>query len=104
MLYLNPNWRPSLRNIYTTGSRNLKNPKRAVTCPSTGEGEEPVVMVAGVKAERCRSCAEGTLSDGFWLAEEVGHASHPSLSDWLAVFEGQLETFAHMMHIRSDAG
>lgn len=40
-------------------------PKRVVTCPSTGEGEEPVVMVAGVKAERCRSCAEGTLRDGF---------------------------------------
>lgn len=35
------------------------------TCPSTGEGEEPVVIVAGVKAERCRSCAEGTLSEGF---------------------------------------
>lgn len=35
------------------------------TCPNTGEGEEPVVMVAGVKAERCRSCAEGTLSEGF---------------------------------------
>lgn len=62
------------------------------TCPSTGEGEEPVVMVAGVKAERWRSCAEGTLREGFWLAdEEVGHASHPSLSDWLAVLEGQLE-------------
>lgn len=37
----------------------------ALTCPSTGEGEEPVVMVAGVKAERCRSWAEGTLSEGF---------------------------------------
>lgn len=38
---------------------------RLATCPSTGDGEEPVVMVAGVKAERCRSCAEGTLSEGF---------------------------------------
>lgn len=40
-------------------------------------------MVAGVKAERCRSCAEGTLREGFWLADEedVGQASHPSLSD-----------------------
>lgn len=66
------------------------------TCPSTGEGEEPVVMVAGVKAERCRSCAEGTLSEGFWLVDEVGHASHPSLSDWLAVLEGQLEIHAEM--------
>lgn len=35
------------------------------TCPNTGEGEEPVVMAAGVKAERCRSCADGTLSEGF---------------------------------------
>lgn len=52
------------------------------TCPNTGEGEEPVVMAAGVKADRCRSCADGTLSEGFWLADEdVGHASHPSLSD-----------------------
>lgn len=63
-----------------------------ITCPSTGDGEEPVVMVAGVKAERCRSCADGTLSDGFWLVEDVGHASHPSLSNWLDVFEGQLVT------------
>lgn len=70
----------ALRNIYQSH----------VTCPRTGDGEEPVVMVAGVKAERCRSCAEGTLSDGFWLVEEVGHASHPSLSNWPDVFEGQL--------------
>lgn len=39
--------------------------KEVCTCPSTGEGEEPAVMVAGVKAERCRSCAEGTLREGF---------------------------------------
>lgn len=52
-------------------------------------------MVAGVKADRCRSCAEGTLSEGFWLVEEVGHASHPSLSDWLAVFVGQLKIYSH---------
>lgn len=75
--------------------RNRKPKDKAVvdpTCPNTGEGEEPVVMAAGVKAERCRSCADGTLSDGFWLADEdVGHASHPSLSDWLVAFEGQLE-------------
>lgn len=49
-------------------------------------------MAAGVKAERWRSCADGTLSEGFWLADEdVGHASHPSLSDWLVAFEGQLQ-------------
>lgn len=69
----------------------------APTWPSTGEGEEPVVIVAGVKAERCRSCAEGTLSEGFWLVEELGHASHPSLSDWLAAFEGHLKMFPQNM-------
>lgn len=45
--------------------QNQRNIVSVVTCPSTGDGEEPVVMVAGVKAERCRSCAEGTLRDGF---------------------------------------
>lgn len=60
-------------------------------------------MVAGVKAERCRSCAEGTLSEGFWLAdEEVGHASHPSLSDWLAVLEGQLEIYRNRWHVNQE--
>lgn len=49
-------------------------------------------MVAGVKAERCRSCADGTPSDGLGLAVEVGHASHPSLSDWPPALDGQLET------------
>lgn len=47
-------------------------------------------MVAGVKAERCRSCAEGTLREGFGVVEDVGQASQPSLSDWLAVVEGQV--------------
>lgn len=60
-------------------------------------------MVAGVKAERCRNCAEGTLREGFWLAEEVGHASHPSLSDWLAVFEGHVVLKSAQLLLAEDA-
>ncbi|TNN34265.1 Protein RNA-directed DNA methylation 3 [Liparis tanakae] len=49
-------------------------------------------MVAGVKAERCRSCADGTPSDGLGLAVAVGHASQPSPSDWPPALDGHLGT------------